>query len=85
MCNCATPINYLRYELSDNGVSSSADKVKAIKNYPTPRSPKEVRAFLGLASFYRRLVPNFAVSEASDEINPEEPRVRMGAESARSV
>jgi len=55
-------VNYLGYVLSDNGVFASADKVKAVKNYPTPRSPKEVRAFLGLASFYRRLVPNFAES-----------------------
>jgi len=62
-CAIAQPqVNYLGYVLSDNGVSASADKVKAVKNYPTPRSPKEVRAFLGLASFYRRLVPNFAES-----------------------
>jgi hypothetical protein len=53
-------VNYLGYVLSENGASASADKVKAVKCYPTPRSPKEVRAFLGLASFYRRLVPNFA-------------------------
>jgi len=62
-CAIAQPrVNYLGYVLSDNGVSASADKVKAVKNYPTPRSLKEVRAFLGLASFYWRLVPNFAES-----------------------
>ena len=33
------------------------DKVKAVQNYPTPTN---VRAFLGLASFYRRQVPDFA-------------------------
>ena len=45
-CAIAQPrVNYLVYVLSDNGVSASADKVKAVKNYPTPRSPKEVRAF----------------------------------------
>ena len=46
--------------LSENGVSASADKVKAVKSYPTPRSPMEVTAFLSLPSFYWRLVPNFA-------------------------
>ena len=62
-CAIAQPqVNYLGYVLSDNGVSASADKVKAVQNYPTPRSPKEVRAFLGLAPFYRRLVPNFPKS-----------------------
>jgi hypothetical protein len=29
-------------------------------NYPVPRNAKDVKAFLGLASFYRRLVPKFA-------------------------
>ena len=62
-CAIAQPqVHYLGYVLSDNGVSASADKVKAVKNYPTPRSPKEDRAFLDLASFYRRLVPKFAES-----------------------
>jgi len=34
--------------------------VKAAQNFPIPRSVKDVRSFLGLASFYRRLVPHFA-------------------------
>jgi hypothetical protein len=46
--------------LSDKGVSASADKVKAVRDYPTPKVAKDVRAFIGLASFYRRLVPDFA-------------------------
>jgi hypothetical protein len=60
-CAIAQPqVNYLGYMPSENGVSASADKVKAVKSYPTPRSLKEVRAFLGLTSFYRRLVSHFA-------------------------
>ena len=39
---------------------ASPDKVKAVKNFPIPRSVKDVRSFLRLASFYRRLVPHFA-------------------------
>jgi len=36
-CAIAQPrVNYLGYVLSDNGVSASADKMKAVKNYPTP-------------------------------------------------
>jgi hypothetical protein len=34
--------------------------VKAVQNFPIPRSVKDVRSFLGLASFYQRLVPHFA-------------------------
>jgi hypothetical protein len=34
--------------------------VKAVQNFPICRSVKDVRSFLGLASFYLRLVPHFA-------------------------
>jgi hypothetical protein len=53
-------VQYLGYVLSERGISASPDKVKAVREYPTPKSVKDVRAFLGLASFYRRLVQNFA-------------------------
>jgi len=57
-CVFAEPkVQYLGFILSEIKVSASTDKVKAVREYPTP---KNVRAFLGLASFYRRLVPNFA-------------------------
>ena len=58
-CVIAQPqVKYLGYVLS--GVSTSSDKVDAVRNYPTPRNAKDVRAFLGLASFHRRLAPKFA-------------------------
>jgi len=60
-CAFAQPqVNYLGYVVSRDGVTASSDKVKAVRQYPVPRNVKEVRSFLGLASFYRRLVPKFA-------------------------
>ena len=60
-CVFAQPqVQYLGFVLSEKGVSASSDKIKAVRDYPTPRNVKDVRAFLGLASFYRRLVPHFA-------------------------
>jgi len=50
---------YQGFILSENGVAGSADKVKAVREYPTPKNAKDIRAFLRLASFYRRLVPKF--------------------------
>ena len=60
-CVFAQPrVEYLGYEVSREGISASPAKNKAVQCYPTTRNVKEVRSFLGLAAFYRRLVPNFA-------------------------
>ena len=46
--------------LSKEGISASPDRIKAVRDYPTSRNLKDVRAFLGLASFYRRLIQGFS-------------------------
>ena len=51
-------VEYLGYIVSRDGIRASPDKTKAVKNYPIPKNVKEVQSFLGLVSFYQRLVPN---------------------------
>jgi hypothetical protein len=52
-------VEYLGYIVSREGVHASPEKTRAVREYPTPRNVKQIRAFLGL-SFYRRLIPKFA-------------------------
>ena len=35
-------------------------KVEAIKLFPTPRTKKHIQSFLGIARYYRKLIPQFA-------------------------
>ncbi|GBG87996.1 hypothetical protein CBR_g46367 [Chara braunii] len=52
---------YLGHRLSANGLEPEATKVEVIRNWPQPANVRELRSFLGLASYYRKFVPRFSV------------------------
>uniref|UniRef100_A0A1X7V1E0 Reverse transcriptase domain-containing protein n=1 Tax=Amphimedon queenslandica TaxID=400682 RepID=A0A1X7V1E0_AMPQE len=60
-CQFAKPyVHYLGHVIRQGKVLPDKEKIRAVQCYPRPSTKKEVRAFLGLAGYYRRLVPQFA-------------------------
>ena len=55
-----TQVNYLEHQVSKSGISTDPSKVAKVLNWPTPKTVKELKAFLGIASYYRRFIDNFA-------------------------
>lgn len=53
-------LNYLGYVVDADGLHADPTKIEAIMNFPTPTNRKEVRRFLGTASWYRRFIANFS-------------------------
>ncbi|GBG60541.1 hypothetical protein CBR_g8565 [Chara braunii] len=53
-------ISFLGYVLTRGGLRPDSRKVAAVKEAPVPTSLTQVRAFLGLASYYRRFIKGFA-------------------------
>lgn len=53
-------LNYLGYVVDGNGLHVDPEKVKAVLEIPIPKKISDVRRMVGMASWYRRFVPNFA-------------------------
>jgi len=53
-------VSFLGHVISEKGISTDPEKVKAVKDWPVPTSIRDVRAFVGLASYYRRFIADFA-------------------------
>ena len=52
---------YLGFKLTPTGVLPGTDKLKAVQKFPTPKTVRQIRQFVGLASFFRDHIPNFSL------------------------
>lgn len=53
-------LKYLGFVVDEYGLRTDPDKVKAIIDFPVPTNRKDVKRFLGTASYYRRFIKNFS-------------------------
>ena len=53
-------ISFLGHVVDADGIHTMDDKIKAVLNFPTPKSVENVRSFLGLCGYYRCFVKGFA-------------------------
>ena len=53
-------VQYLGFIFSADGVKSDSKKTNIVRNYPTPKKVKDLRAFLGLTNYFRKYILNYA-------------------------
>ena len=53
-------IQYLGHIVLGKGITPMPEKLVCIKKMPPPKTPKEVKQFLGLIGYYRKFVPRFS-------------------------
>lgn len=58
-------LEYLGHIISSKGVGTNASKIQAMLHYPVQISVTELRAFFGLAGYYRWFVWNYGIMEKS--------------------
>lgn len=49
-------VSFLGHVVSAAGLKPDPKNIQKVRDWPTPENPTEVRAFLGLCSYYRRFI-----------------------------
>ena len=57
---CYPEIEFVGHLVSEKGIRMMPEKVERVQAWPVPKSQTELKGFLGLAGYYRRLIKDFA-------------------------
>ncbi|XP_036804331.1 uncharacterized protein LOC118940159 [Oncorhynchus mykiss] len=57
---CCLGLSEAEYTVGNGKIRPQAEKTRAIRDWPRPRSKRDVRAFLGITGYYRRFIPGYA-------------------------
>ncbi|GJV70212.1 putative reverse transcriptase domain-containing protein [Tanacetum coccineum] len=63
-------VQFLGHVIDSEGIHVDPAKIESIKDWTSPKSPTEIRQFLGLAGYYRRFIegaPILALPEGSED------------------
>ncbi|GKD82472.1 putative reverse transcriptase domain-containing protein, partial [Tanacetum coccineum] len=53
-------VQFLVHVIDSKGIHVDPAKIESVKDYASPKTPTEIRQFLGLAGYYRRFVEGFS-------------------------
>ncbi|GKE40908.1 putative reverse transcriptase domain-containing protein [Tanacetum coccineum] len=53
-------VQFLGHVIDSEGIHVDPAKIEAIKDWASPKTPTEIRQFLGLAGYYRRFIKGFS-------------------------
>ena len=52
--------DFLGFRLTTDGLAPQESKLRAVRDFPMPKNLTQLRAFIGLVSFYRKFIYNFS-------------------------
>lgn len=51
---------FLGHIVSTDGIKPNPEKIEVIKNFPIPKTQKQIKSFLGLLGYYRKFIQDFS-------------------------
>ena len=58
-------VRFLGYVVSSQGIRMEDERIEAVRNWPEPKSVRDIQVFIGFANFYRRFIRGFSRIAAS--------------------
>lgn len=78
---CRSEVKYLGVLVNRDGVKPDPEKIEPIKTYLAPKNLKQLRGFMGMASWYRKFMKDFAkIAEPLTYLTKKEVKYHWGEE-----
>lgn len=57
----AKTLKFLGHVVSNQGIAKDADKVRVVREWPAPKTVKQLQSFLGFVNYYNKFLSDFSV------------------------
>nr|GFA79703.1 putative reverse transcriptase domain-containing protein [Tanacetum cinerariifolium] len=72
-------VQFLGHVIDNQGIHMDPAKIESVKDLTSPKSPTEIRQFLGLAGYYRRFIEGFLkIAKPMTKLTQEKVKFKWG-------
>nr|GEX68115.1 putative reverse transcriptase domain-containing protein [Tanacetum cinerariifolium] len=72
-------VQFLGHVIDSQGIHVDPTKIESVKDWASPKSPTEIRQFLGLARYYRRFIEGFSkIAKPITKLTQKKVKVEWG-------